>query len=197
MLKLPYSRRMKAEAKNAVTRPTGQQEALGDDEASRSVDRFLKLAGLALAVVSGLLPWAAYERSTSAQHVAVSGQTIKDPLDRSHQHTFLFGNSSRHSATHLADVSVDPSPTGALTTGDTGSGRPRAEPPGKQPFPARPEFLLRDVVNGMGMIEDQTGFWFVEKGSLLPDASHVAAITNHDGVWEITTDTGRTIRQTR
>lgn len=179
-------------------KPAAGGESLPPEDTSRSVDRFLKLSGLALAVVCGLLPWAAYRQNAASMKTMAANDTkIHDPLDRSHQHTILGSRGIFGDQAKVADLPVDPNPTGTTSiTGDIANGRPKAEPPAKQPFPARPEFLLRDVVGGMGMIEDQTGFWFVEKGSLLPDASRVVSITSRKGLWQITTDTGRVIRQT-
>lgn len=184
-----------AEAGPADQSGPGVTDAEG---AARSVDSFLKLSGLVLAVASGLLPLAAYVQNARTTHVAATdGKTIRDPLDRSHQRTMFGARKDQGADSRTATLSVDPNFTGTTqAAGSPDAARPTAEDPRSQPFPARPQFLLRDVVGGMGMIEDQTGFWFVEKGSLLPDASHVAAITNRDGLWQITTDAGRVIRQT-
>ncbi len=43
----------------------------------------------------------------------------------------------------------------------------RIEEASKQPFPDKPAFLVREVVGGLVMIEDETGYWFVEEGSRL------------------------------
>jgi hypothetical protein len=171
---------------------------LGDADPGRSVDRFLKLSGVVLALVCGLLPWAAYiQNSRTTQVAAASGNAIRDPLDRSHQHTIGLGAGTPGDDADLAALGVDPATTATTSAvGATGE-QPKPEDASKQPFPAQPQFLLREVVGDMGMIEDRSGFWFVRKGSLLPDASHVAAISQSDGVWEITTDKGRVVRQTR
>lgn len=164
---------------------------------SRSVDRFLKLSGLALAVVCALLPLAAHMQYTRNARLAAAGtgKTIRDPLDRSGQKTVMPKVANAGSPADLAAPGIDPATTGTATQ-DAAAGQGKTQEPARQPFPPKPRFLLRDVVGGMGMIEDQTGFWFVEKGSLLPDSSRVADIAERDGIWQITTDKGGVIRQT-
>lgn len=165
---------------------------------SRSVDRFLKLSGLALAVVCALLPLAAHMQYTRNARLAAAGpgKTIRDPLDRSGQKTVMPKVANAGPGADLTAPGIDPATTGTATQDDAAGGQGKPEDPARQPFPPKPRFLLRDVVGGMGMIEDQTGFWFVEKGSLLPDSSRVADIAERDGIWQITTDKGGVIRQT-
>ena len=68
----------------------------------------------------------------------------------------------------------------------------------KQPFPGKPAFLLREVVGGLVMIEDDAGYWFVEKGSTLPDGSKLIAIEHGSGAdsWQIKTSDGDVITRT-
>ena len=48
------------------------------------------------------------------------------------------------------------------------------------------------------MIEDESGYWFVEKGSPLPDGSTLVAIErgNDPGSWSIKTSDGDVISRT-
>ncbi|UXN66627.1 hypothetical protein N8E89_18490 (plasmid) [Phyllobacterium sp. A18/5-2] len=68
----------------------------------------------------------------------------------------------------------------------------------KQPFPRKAVFLVREVVGGLVMIEDESGYWFVEKGSPLPDGSTLVAIErgNDPGSWSIKTSDGDVINRT-
>lgn len=194
-------RKRRPERAGTTARKQGRNaEAPGsiDNEPSGSVDGFLKLSGLALAVVCALLPWAAYmQNSASTGTPAADAGKVRDPLDRSNQRS-RFGTRDRLiPAQEVARLGLDPTPTGTTSlVGGAAAGGAGEEDPKDQPFPARPEFLLRDVVGGMGMVEDQTGFWFVERGSLLPDSSHVVEIAKLNGLWQITTSDGRIIRQT-
>ncbi|WP_163267291.1 hypothetical protein [Chelativorans alearense] len=60
--------------------------------------------------------------------------------------------------------------------------------PPEQPYPGdRQSFRLVEAGNGRAMIEDEDGFWIVERGSPLPDGSHVAQILEREGTWMLIT----------
>jgi len=64
----------------------------------------------------------------------------------------------------------------------------------QQPFPADAgKFRLVHVANGRAMIEDDTGLWIVQPGSILPDSSRVASIEHRGGKWVMVTSTDRVI----
>jgi hypothetical protein len=64
----------------------------------------------------------------------------------------------------------------------------------QQPFPADAgKFRLVHVANGRAMIEDDTGLWIVQPGSMLPDSSRVASIEHRGGKWVMVTSTDRVI----
>ncbi len=74
-----------------------------------------------------------------------------------------------------------------------------SSPPGlaEQPFPAEiPRFKLVHVANGRAMIEDDTGLWIVQRGSILPDSSKVEGIEQRDGKWALVTSNDRVIELT-
>ncbi|MCR4268348.1 hypothetical protein [Nitratireductor sp. ZSWI3] len=57
-----------------------------------------------------------------------------------------------------------------------------------QPYPGDfRSFRLVDAANGRAMIEDEDGYWIVQRGSWLPDGSRVARIQRRQGTWEIVT----------
>jgi hypothetical protein len=71
-------------------------------------------------------------------------------------------------------------------------------PPADQPFPAAAsEFKMVHVANGRAMIEDDTGLWVVQRGSVLPDSSRVASIEQRGGKWVIVTSTDKVIQLTK
>jgi hypothetical protein len=72
---------------------------------------------------------------------------------------------------------------GQDTDGDVGT---------QQPFPGRSGFRLLHVANGRAMIEDGNGMYIVQTGSILPDNSRLAALTQKNGKWVIITSTGQT-----
>ncbi len=60
-----------------------------------------------------------------------------------------------------------------------------------QPMPGTAGFRLLHVANGRAMIEDQSGVYIVQQGSVLPDNSRLASIEQRDGKWAIVTSNGR------
>lgn len=73
--------------------------------------------------------------------------------------------------------------------GDIGEGRDDGAL--EQPFPGRSGFRLLHVANGRAMIEDAAGMYIVQIGSILPDNSKLAALTQKNGKWVIVTSTGQ------
>jgi hypothetical protein len=43
------------------------------------------------------------------------------------------------------------------------------------------------------MIQDDTGLWIVQRGSVLPDSSRVSAIEQRGGKWVLVTSTGQVV----
>jgi hypothetical protein len=61
----------------------------------------------------------------------------------------------------------------------------------EQPFPAPVvSFRLVQIANGRAMLEDDTGLFVVQPGSILPDNSRVATIEERDGHAVLVTDAG-------
>ena len=61
----------------------------------------------------------------------------------------------------------------------------------EQPFPPPTvSFKLVHVANGRAMLEDDTGLFVVQSGSILPDGSRVATIEERDGRPVLVTDAG-------
>lgn len=61
----------------------------------------------------------------------------------------------------------------------------------EQPFPAPvASFRLVQIANGRAMLEDDTGLFVVEPGSMLPDSSRVKTIEQRDGRPVLVTESG-------
>lgn len=60
----------------------------------------------------------------------------------------------------------------------------------QQPFPGRSGFRLLHVANGRAMIEDGNGMYIVQTGSILPNNTRLATLTQKNGKWVIITSTG-------
>lgn len=59
-----------------------------------------------------------------------------------------------------------------------------------QPFPGGTRFKLLHVSNGRALIEDKSGMFLVQIGSVLPDDSRLLSMNNIDGKWQIITSAG-------
>lgn len=168
----------------------------------RSVDSYLKAAGVALAAGCAVLPFVMYfdTLQTTLSRSSPSESEVRDPLDRSKQKVFLTGRNKAFERPE-ADKTREIDPIRTATTARVASPEEAAERERAkdQPYPDVPVYLLREVVGGLAMIEDDTGYWFVEKGSHLPDGTTVEKITKSasNGIWQITTSAGDIISLTK
>ncbi|WP_246663655.1 hypothetical protein [Phyllobacterium endophyticum] len=166
----------------------------------KGFDGYLKSTGLLLAVGSFVLPFIMYYDVLDARPEPVSaGKKVNDPLDRSNQKVVRAtnGRSGGTAPDNKPGEELDPMTT--ATTAELKESRvARIDDAIKQPFPGKPAFLLREVVGGLVMIEDDAGYWFVEKGSTLPDGSKLIAIEHGSGAdsWQIKTSDGDVITRT-
>lgn len=60
----------------------------------------------------------------------------------------------------------------------------------EQPIPGTGTFRLLHVANGRALIEDKSGIFLVQVGSVLPDNTRLATLRQRDGKWEIITSAG-------
>lgn len=98
--------------------------------------------------------------------------------------------------TDVTVLELDRAATGATPP----VGEPERNPPSlsEQPFPAEgAPFRLVHVANGRAMIEDASGLWVVQRGSVLPDMTRVTAIEQRDGRWVMVTSGDRVIALTQ
>jgi hypothetical protein len=161
-------------------------------------DGYIKGAGFVLATICAVLPFVMYYDILEARpRPEVTGKTVRDPLDRSNQKVVRKNNGREATLSKTKDGTLDPMTT-ATTSALTGDRLDGINAASKQPYPDKPIFLLREVVGGLVMIEDNSGYWFVEKGSALPDGSTLVAIErgNATGSWQIKTSDGEVISRT-
>ncbi len=182
---------------------TAEVEAAARQEGMKKpqskVDRYLKIAAITLAAGSAMLPFITYLQRADLGAPEKAERKIIDPLDRSEQKTVRRFPSFRPSEQVAPSAEVDDTMTGSVMS--NGKGLPGTGAGGDgdggegQAFP-KPGFALREVVGGMAMIEDSSGYWFVEKGSLLPDGSRLVSIGRGAGTWQLTTSSGDVIQKT-
>lgn len=161
-------------------------------------DGYLKGAGLILAINCAVLPFAMYYDILDARpNPPTSGIEVRDPLNRTNQKVVRETHNKQAAAQSKAGENLDLTTT-ATTSELTSDRLAGIEEASKQPFPGKAVFLVREVVGGLVMIEDESGYWFVEKGSPLPDGSTLVAIErgNDPGSWSIKTSDGNVINRT-
>ena len=182
---------------------TAELEAAARQEGMKKpqskVDRYLKIAAITLAAGSAMLPFITYLQRADLGAPEKAERKIIDPLDRSEQKTVRRFPSFRPSEQVAPNADVDDTMTGSVMSngkGLPGTGAGGDGEGGEGQAMPKPVFALREVVGGMAMIEDTSGYWFVEKGSLLPDGSRLVSIGRGAGTWQLTTSSGDVIQKT-
>jgi len=67
----------------------------------------------------------------------------------------------------------------------------------EQPYPHQEvDFRVVHIENGRAMIEDESGLWVVQRGSMLPDMTTVTSIEQRDGAWVVVTSGKRVLTLT-
>jgi len=160
-------------------------------------DLLLGLFGVALGLGCALFPWYVFFNQEKFGIRAVKFDSTSP------------SSGGATSSTPQIARTADPAettnlPTGGLDQLATGTTPRAAETKGeapsllKQPFPTQDvPFRLVHIANGRAMIEDASGLWIVQRGSVLPDMSRVTAIEQRDGQWVLVTNSDRVIGLTR
>lgn len=148
-------------------------------------DVTLAVSGVVLAATCALFPWYIFfnQEKFGVREFVFSGQGTARSAPG-------FGYQPQHAARPFASAEVPKLELDLFPTATVPAGQEpvRAVPASEQPFPAdRVPFRLVHVANGRAMIEDRDGLWVVQRGSRLPDASHVAAIEQRHGRWVLVT----------
>jgi len=178
--------------------PKGSSEAA--KEGTRRSDLTIAGLGITLGFICALFPWYIFFNPEKFGPPAVKfeggGQTT-GPVASGPQPQRV------GAPMNIEDVPVmqlDLFATGTISKGGGKDGVDDASPPPgieEQPFPAEiPQFKLVHVANGRAMIEDDSGLWIVQPGSVLPDSSKVEGIEQRDGKWALVTSNDRVIELT-
>lgn len=88
----------------------------------------------------------------------------------------------------VATPDIDALTTATVQT--TGEGQNTNTDGKSQPFPGGTRFKLLHVSNGRALIEDKSGMFLVQIGSVLPDESRLLSMSNVEGKWQIITSAG-------
>ena len=152
-------------------------------------DRALTAAGIALAAGAALFPWYVFLHGEKfGIHVDSLGGTRDLPNSQARN---VFSVSPLAMTDNTKDDSPNVDPLVTATISKIGSEKAKgAELKEEQPFPGKDAFRLLHVANGRAMIEDDSGMYMVQVGSILPDNSRVATLEQRDGKWVIITSNG-------
>ncbi len=167
------------------------EQAARQRRSIRDFDRVLTGGLVAVAAAAAALPWYVFfnpekfgmtgngwEALTNVPQREGGGVTAVIPhIDES-----LAAEKREETASHLDTLTT-------ATVQASGQGQ-NANEGTSQPFPGGTRFKLLHVSNGRALIEDKSGMFLVQIGSVLPDESKLLSMNNVDGKWQIITSAG-------
>lgn len=171
--------------------PKAEFPRLADKKADRRSDFVIAALGVTLGLICALFPWYIFfnQEQFGVQTMKFGGSGSN--AGRIAGGTQLINSSSADAPQAVPDL--DLFATGTLQ--DEPEDSDKAPGLDQQPFPAAvPDFKMVHVANGRAMIEDDTGLWIVQRGSVLPDSSKVASIEQRAGKWVIVTSADKVIQ---
>ena len=157
----------------------------------RRSDLTVAALGVTLGLICALFPWYIFfnpeEFGVRAMKFGGSGAGT-EPI--------VLGAQPERIGAPVAVQEIPPMKLDLLATGTAAKGPEEEDEEGTpnltdQPFPAAVNsFKLVQIANGRAMLEDDTGLFIVQPGSILPDSSRVATIEERDGRAVLVTDGG-------
>lgn len=161
-------------------------------KADRRGDFVIAALGVTLGLICALFPWYIFfnQEQFGVQAIKFGGTGTNSGREGG---GVVTSRSPPLTAKDLPNTSID-----LLATGTVQDDATPAQPAGDQPFPADvAKFRMVHVANGRAMIEDDTGLWIVQRGSILPDSSTVSSIEQRGGKWVMLTSTNQLIQLSR
>ncbi len=146
---------------------------------SRS-DWMIMLGGIGLAAVCAMFPWYIFfnQEQFGVRPMTFAGRPTPEGPSRDALPALI---GARLPTNMIPLPQVDYTATGTVDRGP-------AAVLEDQPFPGdEPGFRLVHVVGGRAMIEDEDGYWMLQRGSRLPDGSRISRIQWKNGHWEVIT----------
>lgn len=170
-------------------------EPIAEEKRTTALDRWLTGGIMAVAAAAAAFPWYVFFNQDKFGVSVAGWESLRDlPQGRGNGGVGIDrGPAEQLNAQNRSDIpaemNVDP-----LTTATVSSLGPEGQRNGDgretQPFPGGSDLRLLHVANGRALIEDKSGIFIVQVGSILPDNSRLAAFRQHEGKWEIVTSTG-------
>ena len=159
--------------------------------ATKRTDRILGGTGILIAAAAAMFPWYVFfNEEKFGIRIAGWEQLENLPADSAARRPFSSSPiSTPKTGNEMPPEVVDRVVTATISKlGETKDGAPPLEE--IQPMPGRAGFRLLHVSNGRAMIEDTSGMYMVQVGSILPDNSRVATVEQRGGKWVIVTSGG-------
>ena len=163
-----------------------------------SVDSMLRAMGVAMAIGCGSLPFVVYAFQIGGQGGAGASDNKPAAVSTFKPHEGWY----RRSHFELVDR-VDPYATRDYDSKkaimSNGRGLPKSENPDKTDGSLKPTapkskpYVVKDVVNGMAMIEYDQGYWFARPGSKLPDGSYYVRVMKDSETGKVALKTSKGI----
>ncbi|WP_245269431.1 flagellar protein [Allorhizobium undicola] len=156
-------------------------------------DRMLAATGVAMACSAAMFPWYVFFNPEKFGFRAAPMDHTRDLPETTPRNVFSVSPLAlvaREDHEQKPPEGVDPLET--ATVSDVGRQVPDRKPieNAQQPFPGS-AFRLLHVANGRALIEDTSGMFMVQIGSILPDNSRVATLEKRNGKWVIVTTSGQ------
>ncbi|MEW6632221.1 MAG: hypothetical protein AB1440_15215 [Pseudomonadota bacterium] len=171
--------------------PRAEFPRLADKKADRRSDFVIAALGITLGLICALFPWYIFfnQEQFGVQAIKFGGSGANAGRVTGGSPTASPGATA--TATTIPELDL-------LATGTLPDETEEAPGLDQQPFPAAAsEFKMVHVANGRAMIQDDTGLWIVQRGSILPDSSRVSSIEQRAGKWVIVTSTDKVIALSR
>ncbi|CDX11461.1 conserved hypothetical protein [Mesorhizobium sp. ORS 3324] len=171
--------------------PRAEFPRLADRRADRRSDFVVAVLGITLGLICALFPWYIFfnQEQFGVQAIKFGGSGSNSGREG--------GGVSADRSAPLTAKDVPNADIDLLATGTVQDDPAPTPAPGEQPFPAASAFKMVHAANGRAMIEDDTGLWIVQRGSVLPDSSRIASIEQRAGKWVIVTDANKVIQLSR
>lgn len=158
----------------------------------RRSDLTIAALGVTLGLICALFPWYIFfnpeEFGVRAVKFGGSGPGT-EPIVLSSQPDRIGAPAASHD---IPPMEIDLRTTGTATEQPEDTENTEGTPDlMEQPFPAPvAHFRLVQIANGRAMLEDDTGLFIVEPGSILPDSTRVKSIEQRDGRPVLVTESG-------
>lgn len=163
-----------------------------------SVDSMLRAFGVAVAIGCGSLPFVVYAFQIGGQGGAATpdSQTAAVSTFRPHEGWY---KRERFEGIDRVDPYAPRDYDSQKAIMSNGKGLPKAENPDatdgslKPTAPKSKDYVVKDVIDGMAMIEYDQGYWFARPGSKLPDGSYYIRVTKDSENGKVALKTSRGI----